>query len=282
MTKKMISVALFGVFFAVGGCGGKSKPEQAAISADTAVTVALDTAVTADTSVTVAFDMAITADTAVIVALDTAITVVTVALDTAAAVNTAVTTTPVLKDDLIWLKRMYSPDEILRSLRFVLSDKFKDFFVEKGTSVSNADWNSLYWRIGDALYLGPRINAIVVEKPAALDSLLFVVQNMKESKAIIKQIKDWCRVSTVLAAGYHYGGYADTYLETLFEVPEIQSVVKSFIGDVPGRGWYSLSTSELWHVDDEVCNYVSALSDEKQLSFYKSLFERTTYMEKAE
>jgi len=54
----VLFVALVWLSAAAVGCGGKSKPEQAAISADTAVTVALDTAAAADTAVTVAPDTA--------------------------------------------------------------------------------------------------------------------------------------------------------------------------------------------------------------------------------
>jgi len=193
------------------------------------------------------------------------------------------TGTFVLTDDFFKIKSLYGNHLILYSLRYVLSDKFKDFFVEEGTSVSDADWNNRKWRTSDILDFQGRIDRIVAKKPTAIDSLLFVVQNMEESGVIIKQIEDWCETFTVLSTSYKYGGYADTYPEILFEIPEIHNVTRSFIDTThPGQGWFSLSTSQLSYLRYEISNYVSTLSDAERFSFYKSLFSRTTYYKEAD
>jgi hypothetical protein len=184
----------------------------------------------------------------------------------------------VLRGTVKHIKGLYSEGLILHSLSFALIDKFKDFFTFIGEDDTLANWNDFDWRCVNLYDFELWIDSIIAARPVVVDSLLFVVQNMKENKAIIKQILNWCETFTVLMAGYNYGGYGDTYPETLFDMPEMYPVTRLFI-DTTMQHWASLSTSQVFYLPYEISNYLSILPDKERLQFYKSLFERTRYDE---
>ena len=175
------------------------------------------------------------------------------------------------------IKGLYGESPILHSLSFVLIDKFKDFFTfigEDDSLASDANWNDFDWRCSNLYSFDLWIDSVIAARPAVVDSLLFVVQNMKGNEAVIKQIWNWCETFTVLVAGYNYGGYADTYPEILFDIPEMYPVTRLFI-DTTMQDWASLSSSQVLYLPFEISNYLSTLPDKERLLFYKSLFERT-------
>ena len=187
----------------------------------------------------------------------------------------------VLRGTIKSIKGLYSESLILHSLSFVLIDKFKDFFTfigEDDSLASDANWNNIGWRSFNLYGFDLWIDSVIAAKPAVVDSLLFVVQNMKGNEAVIKQIWNWCETYTVLMAGYNYGGSSDTYVETLFEMPEMYPVTRLFI-DTTMQDWASLSSSQVFYLPFEISNYLSTLPDKERLLFYKSLFERTRYEE---
>jgi hypothetical protein len=182
--------------------------------------------------------------------------------------------TLVFCEDIRMLKVFYSDDILLHSLRFVLKDTFNDFFLEKDALAScDGCWDSLDYRIENLFDLESRIKNVIAKEPTALDSLLFVVQNMEKNEEIVEQIGHWCEAYMALFIGGKHL-YSEHEAEILFDMPEIYSTTRLFLVDTTMQNSYSLSTSQLFYLKYEICNYLSILPDKERLSFYKSYFER--------
>ena len=183
--------------------------------------------------------------------------------------------TLVFCEDIRMLKVFYSDDILLHSLRFVLKDTFNDFFLEKDALAScDGCWDSLNYRIGNLFDLESRIKSVIAKEPTALDSLLFVVQNMEKNEEIVEQIGRWCEAYMALFIGGKHSPYSEHDAEILFDMPEIYGTTRLFLVDTTKQNSYSLSTSQLFYLNYEICNYLSILPDKERLSFYKSYFER--------
>jgi hypothetical protein len=168
---------------------------------------------------------------------------------------------PALCDGISDLTSNHSSTKLLLAIGFILKEEFKDFF--------NYVFYDDDWRLFQT-----RAENIVVKKPNVVDSLLCAVKKMNEGNTILTRIGLWCDAHKIIW-GMLEGDIlsADDYHELLFDIPMIRPVWETII-DTRIQGWYSMSYSQMIMLDYKLFTYLSELSEDDRITFYKTLSER--------